>query len=56
VFGTQEFVVYNPHDEQSMTSHAQDRLEFLGQALEARCGYYAAHALPQPHWKVFLFD
>jgi hypothetical protein len=55
-FGTRRFVVYNPHDEQRMTSHAQDRLQFQGPALEARRGYHALHALPQPHWKVFVFD
>ena len=56
VLGTQEFVVFNPQDQQTMTSHAQVGLEFEGPALEARRGYYAAHTLPQPHWKVFLFD
>lgn len=56
VFGTREFVVYNPLDQQVMTSHTADLLEFTGDALQRRRGYYAVHDLPQPHWKRFLFD
>ena len=56
--GTREFVVYNPRDEQVMTAHARDILEFTPSqlALERTRGHYAQHDLPQPHWKSFLFD
>jgi hypothetical protein len=57
-FGTREFVVYNPRDEQVMTAHARDILEFTPSqlALERTRGHYVQHDLPQPHWKSFLFD
>jgi hypothetical protein len=54
--GTQEFVVYNPRDRQVMTSHALDLLDFSGDALARRRGYYAMHETRHPHWKLFLFD
>lgn len=53
---TREFVVYNPRDEQVMTSHALDLLEFTGADLERRRGYYAVRDIPHWHWKVFWFD
>ena len=55
-FGTREFVVYNPLDQQVMTSHAMDLLQETPERLERVRGYYAAHAAPQPHWKYFWFD
>lgn len=57
-FGTQEFVVYNPLDEQVMTVHASDLLEMTPQqlALDRTRGYYAVNNAPQPHWKYFWFD
>ena len=57
-FGTREFVVYNPRDEQVMTAHARDILGLTPSqlALERTRGHYAQHDLPQPHWKSFLFD
>lgn len=57
-FGTQEFVVYNPRDEQVMTVHAMDLLEMTPQqlALDRTRGHYAVHDAPQPHWKYFWFD
>ncbi len=54
-FGTRRFVVYNPRDEQSMTSHEQDRLRLEGEELEAASGGRVVLALRQPNWKVFLF-
>jgi hypothetical protein len=54
--GTMEFVVYNPHDRQVMTSHAMDLLEVTGEQLERRRGYYAVHDTRHPHWKYFWFD
>src|SRR5262245_48970604 len=53
--GTREFVVYNPRDEQVMTSHNMDLLQRTGE-LGLRRGYYAVHDTPHPHWKYFLFD
>jgi hypothetical protein len=57
-FGTQEFVVYNPLDEQVMTVHAADLLEMTPQqlALDRTRGYYAVNNASQPHWKYFWFD
>lgn len=57
-FGTREFVVYNPRDEQVMTAHAISILELTPNqlALERTRGHYASHDLPQPHWKLFWFD
>ena len=57
-FGTREFVVYNPRDEQVMTAHARDILEFTPDQLvvERTRGHYWQETLPQPHWKYFLFD
>ena len=56
VFGTREFVVYNPRDEQGMTSHNMDRLRVSPDQLRRGRGYYAALNAAQPHWKIFLFD
>jgi MFS family permease len=57
-FGTREFVMYNPRDEQTMTSHKADRLVLTPQqlALEHTRGHYAVHDAPHPHWKYFWFD
>lgn len=54
--GTREFVMYNPRDQQVMTSHRMDLLQLPPEQLEPRRGYYAVHAAPQPHWKYFWFD
>ncbi|HKV34974.1 MAG TPA: hypothetical protein VJP89_11645 [Pyrinomonadaceae bacterium] len=57
-FGTREFVVYNPLDENVMTAHAIDILEMTPEQLivERTRGHYSGHDLPQPHWKYFWFD
>lgn len=57
-FGTREFVMYNPRDQQAMTSHKMDRLELTPQqlALEQGRGHYAVRDGPRPHWKYFWFD
>lgn len=57
-FGTREFVMYNPRDQQAMTSHKRDLLELTPQelALEQTRGHYAVHDAPYPHWKYFWFD
>ena len=54
-FGTQEFVLYNPRDEQSLASHAMVLLQRPA-APAFRRGWYAKQDLRQPHWKVFWFD
>jgi hypothetical protein len=55
-FGTREFVVYNPRDQQVMTSHLLDLLQLAPQDLDRQRGFYAVHDLPYPHWKYFWFD
>lgn len=57
-FGTREFVVYNPLDENVMTAHAIDILQMTPEELivERTRGHYSSHYLPQPHWKYFWFD
>jgi hypothetical protein len=57
-FGTREFVMYNPRDQQVMTSHKMDRLQLTPQALavEQSRGHYAVHDAPHAHWKYFWFD
>jgi hypothetical protein len=53
---TREFVAYNPLDQQQMTCHDADILEFSAEHLQRTRGYYAALGAGQPHWKRFLFD
>lgn len=57
-FGTREFVVYNPRDEQAVTAHAFDLLHLTPQqlALERQRGHYEEEVAPAPHWKYFRFD
>lgn len=55
-FGTRELVVYNPRDQQVMTSHTLDLLELTGEDRARRRGYYAVRDGPSPRWKSFLFD
>lgn len=57
-FGTREFDVYNPRDEQAATSHKSDLLQLTPEqlVLEQTRGHYAVRDGPRPHWKYFLFD
>jgi hypothetical protein len=57
-FGTREFVVYNPLDQQTVTSHRLDRLQLTPSelALEHTRGHNAVHNAGHPHWKYFWFD
>ena len=57
-FGTREFVVYNPRDEQVFTAHASDILRLSPDqlVLERTRGHYAVNQASQPHWKFFWFD
>jgi hypothetical protein len=55
-FGVRRFVVYNPLDKQRVTVHESDRLLLDAAGLDAdNAGYTVVRALPQPHWKLFLF-
>lgn len=53
-FGTREWVVYNPLDENSVYSHTAWLLP-TGQE-EASQGWYASGDTGHKHWKYFLFD
>ncbi|MGQ0765956.1 MAG: hypothetical protein ACT4OZ_09845 [Gemmatimonadota bacterium] len=56
--GIRAFVVYNPNDEQVMTSHALDVLQLdpASLALDRQRGHNAVRVPPFPHWRIFLFD
>ena len=56
--GVREFVVYNPRDEQVITSHAMDVLQLTPEqlALDRTRGHNAVHPTAHPHWKFFWFD
>jgi hypothetical protein len=56
--GTIEIVMYNPRDEQVMTSHAMDVLQLTPEqlAVDQTRGHNAVHDARQPHWKYFWFD
>lgn len=56
VFGTLEFVIYNPLGRQTFAAHDSDLLEFAGASLELRRGFYASADAGRPNWKRFLFD
>ena len=51
-----EFVVYNPRDEQVVTSHAMDLLQYTPERLDRARGYFAVHSTAYAHWKYFWFD
>jgi hypothetical protein len=53
---TREFVVYNPRDQQVVTSHAMDLLQYTPERLDRARGYFAVHSAPYAHWKYFWFD
>ena len=56
--GIQEFVVYNPLDQQGMTSHKMDMAQLTPAQLELERtrGHNEVHSGPRPHWKYFWFD
>jgi hypothetical protein len=56
--GTVEVVMYNPLDQQVMTSHAMDVLQLTPEQLQLdrSRGHNAVHNARQPHWKYFWFD
>jgi hypothetical protein len=53
-FGTREWVVYNPLDENSVYSHTSWLLPTEQE--EASQGWYASGNTEHKHWKYFLFD
>ncbi|GAB3416158.1 hypothetical protein [Niabella aquatica] len=53
-FGTREWVVYNPLDENSVYSHTSWLLPTEQE--EASQGWYASGNTGHKHWKYFLFD
>lgn len=53
---TEEVVMYNPRDEHALASHDAHVLRLAPESYSMRSGHYAVRALPQPHWKRFLFD
>lgn len=53
---TREFVVYNPRDEQTFTSHAAVLLQFDPDRLQRARGYFAIRDTAHSHWKLFWFD
>ena len=55
-FGTREIVMFNPRDEQQMTSHTMDLLEYPLERLNRARGYYASGDAAHRHWKYFWFD
>jgi hypothetical protein len=55
-FGTREWVVYNPRDEQHVYSHTSWFLLVPPEELETSQGWYEVHDDKHPHWKYFWFD
>jgi hypothetical protein len=55
-FINEEYVAYNPRDEQHVNAHPMDILQFTPEHLERTRGFHASGALRQPHWKYFWFD
>ena len=52
----EEYVVYNPRDEQHVNAHPMDILQYTPEHLERTRGFHASGPLRQPHWKYFWFD
>jgi hypothetical protein len=55
-FGAREIVMFNPLDQQEMTSHDSDLLRRTPAELARGRGWFASHDTPRAHWKHFLFD
>jgi len=56
IFGTREFVVYNPSDEHLMLSHTSWFMLLQPEQLEETQGWYEVNDASSPHWKYFWFD
>lgn len=55
-FINEEYVAYNPRDEQHVNAHPMDILQYTPEHLERTRGFHASGSLRQPHWKYFWFD
>lgn len=55
-FGTKEYVVYSPNDDQSMQSHAAWIVNANPDDLNSGQGWYAVHDAEVEGWKYFWFD
>lgn len=51
-----EIVMFNPRDEQDMSSHAFDLLRLTPEEIRRQRGYFTSQQLAQAGWKRFLFD
>ena len=56
IFGTREWVVYNPNDEHKAYSHTSWFLLFSPGQFEQSQGWYASGNTDHLNWKYFLFD
>jgi hypothetical protein len=56
IFGTKEWVVYNPKDEHRVYSHTSWFLLLSPQESEIRQGWYSSANTKHKHWKSFYFD
>ena len=54
--GARVIVMFNPRDEQVMSSHNSDLLRLAPDDLERQRGFIAVRPAAQPHWKSFVFD
>ena len=54
--GARVIVMFNPRDEQVMSSHNSDLLRLAPDDLERQRGFIAVRSAAQPHWKSFVFD
>jgi hypothetical protein len=52
--GARAFVMFNPRDEQALTSHDAYLLRVA--PAELARGFSSARSLAEPHWKCFVFD
>lgn len=55
-FGTQEFVVYNPHERHLMMSHVAWHMLLEPNQMRNGQGWYESVETGIPHWKSFMFD
>jgi hypothetical protein len=55
-FGTREWVVYNPRDENSSYSHTSWYFRLSPGEVMRTQGWYSSGNTGYPHWKYFLFD
>jgi len=56
LFGSREFVVYNPNEKHLMISHASWNARWEPEQVRTTQGWYASGETGHKHWKYFLFD